>query len=189
MLLKVIIFSALRLFLPGGDEGEDALAGQLVGVAAQSQPQGQPGQVLPAQVGVQHLGGAVQGQGELLVEGGVQQLRVVAGAARLQQGAGVPDGEDLLEGADGGEVTQMGLAVLLALRPGQEAVLDIVVHHGRGQGLAAVIGDELAGDVGDDLVHVEADVGEAVPHHGALLLQPALEFLQFLHRASHLSSF
>ena len=45
-------------------------------------------------------------------------------------------------------------AVALALGPGDQAVLDIVVHHGGSKGGALVKMDQLPGHIRNQLVHI-----------------------------------
>jgi len=75
----------------------------------------------------------------------------------------------------------MALAILLPLGAGEQLRLDIVVDHGGGEDLPLPKGNELAAHVGDDLVHVEADVGKVVPFHGPLTFQALFQVPQFLH--------
>ena len=60
--------------------------------------------------------------------------------------------------------------VPLPVRPGDQTVLDIVVDHGRGEDLAVVEMDQLAGHVGDDLIHVKGQIRQLRPGGGTLLL-------------------
>ena len=64
-------------------------------------------------------------------------------------------------------------AVALAVGPGDQAVFDIVIHHGGGETLPLVKVDQLPGHIGDDLVHIQGQVGQFLPLGGALLLHAA----------------
>ena len=72
-------------------------------------------------------------------------------------------------------------SVPLARRPGHQAVLDVVVHHGGGEGLPVVKTDQLPGHIGDDLIHIQGNVGQLVPLGGALMLHALLQVHQFVH--------
>lgn len=146
------------------------------GIAAQGQVQGQAGQVLGGGLGWQGLGGLIQRPVQGLEEVGVQLLRRLlplfpSGDEHLH----VPHGEHPLQGAHGGEVAQMDGTVPLPVRPGDQTVLDIVVDHGRGEDLAVVEMDQLAGHVGDDLIHVKGQIRQLRPGGGTLLFQPLLQ--------------
>ena len=93
----------------------------------------------------------------------------------------IPYGEHLFQSAHRGEIGQMHGGVALALCPGDETVLDIVVHHCGGQCIPVVKVDQLAGHIRDDLIHIQRNIGQFVPGRGALLFQPPFEIQQFFH--------
>ena len=65
-------------------------------------------------------------------------------------------------------------AVLLALRPGHQAAFGVVIHHGGGEAVVLVKADDLPVHVAEDLVHIQREVRQLVPVHGALGPQPLL---------------
>ena len=86
-----------------------------------------------------------------------------------------PDGENLFQGTDGGQAAQMGGTVPLSLCPGDQAIFYIVVDHGGGQSLAVVEVDQLPGQIANQLVHVQSDVGQCVPVSRPLLFQAGFQ--------------
>ena len=83
----------------------------------------------------------------------------------------------------------MGAGVPLSLGPGHGPVLDVVVDHGGGKALPLPIVDELTGHIGNELVHIQADVGKCLPLHRALTLEALLQLADFLHGRLLLSGF
>ena len=77
-------------------------------------------------------------------------------------------------------------AVPLALRPGDQAVLDVVVHHGWGEGGTAVKTNQLPGHVGDQLIHIQRDIGQVVPEDGPFLLHAGFQLLKLIHSKAFL---
>ena len=92
-----------------------------------------------------------------------------------QQRAHTAHRQHLFQGTDGGEIAQMDGAVALAVCPGDQTVFDVVVDHGGGQRIPVVKVDELPGHIGDQLVHIQSDVGQGFPVGGPLLLHAGFQ--------------
>jgi len=163
---------------------QNAGAGQLIGIAAQSQIQRHAGQILPLGVGVDGLCGVCEGAVKGAAEVGIQPLvPLVAGLSGGDELADGADGQHLLKGADGGEIGQMDGTVPLAVRAGNKAVLDVIVDHGGGQRVPIVKADQLTGHIRDQLIHIKGNIRQSIPAGGALLFHAVFQLQQFFHGA------
>ena len=66
----------------------------------------------------------------------------------------IPGGHHPLQHTDSGEIGQVVPVVFLPLRPGHQAALRVVVHHGGGEAVILVEPDHLPVHIAEHLVHI-----------------------------------
>ena len=77
--------------------------------------------------------------------------------------------------------------IAFALRPGDQAVFDIIIDHSGGEGAALVKTDELAGHIGHQLVHIQSKIGQVLPGGGPFLFHAGAQFNKLVHLSDLLS--